>query len=156
MFRRMIEGLEPLRNNIADRFAASLRFELRCRHGESGLVHEIFAGVSVRTFGIGPSVVHGSKRPFTTYSGDNGSPCQELVLFPPELKRTLRMGKWTTAGSPARSAMVMNMHVDSAGDLSSSAHVPGYGEFKLKKRINCRSARETSPESAVRHRLSQV
>jgi hypothetical protein len=30
------------------------------------------------------------------------------------------MGKWTTAGSLARSAMVMNYHVDSADDLDKS------------------------------------
>ena len=78
-------------------------------------MHKLFAGVSVRTFGIGPSVVHSSISTSGTYNSDNGGPCQELVLFPP--------------GGLAGSAVVMNMCFDSAGDLSSSAHVPGYGDI---------------------------
>jgi hypothetical protein len=35
------------------------------------------------------------------------------------------VGKWTTPGCLARSAVVMNYHVDSAGAFYSSAHVPG-------------------------------
>ena len=78
---------------------------------------------------IALNVFHGSNAPFGTYSGDNGSPCQELVLFPPEVKRTLPERKWNTPGGLAGSAVVMNMCFDSAGDLSSSAHVPGYGDI---------------------------
>ena len=46
-----------------------------------------------------------------------------------EVKRTLPERKWNTPGGLAGSAVVMNMCFDSAGDLSSSAHVPGYGDI---------------------------
>ena len=78
---------------------------------------------------IALNVFHGSIVPFGTCSSDNGSPCQELVLFPPEVKRTLPERKWNTPGGLAGSAVVMNYHVDSAGAFYSSVHVPGYGDI---------------------------
>ena len=69
--------------------SVSLVFQLLCRLQESSAVHKLFAGVSVRTFGIELSVVHSSISTSGTYNSDNGGPCQELVLFPPELKRIL-------------------------------------------------------------------
>ena len=87
------------------------------------------AGVSFIILPIALNVFHGSIVPFGTYSLDNGGPCQELVLFPPQPKRTLPMRKWNTPGCLARSAVVMNMPVDSAGAFYSSVHVPGYGEI---------------------------
>ena len=92
-------------------------------------MHKLFAGVSAMTFGIALNVVHSSVSTSGTYNSDNGSPCQELVLFPPQPKRTLPMRKWNTPGCLARSTVVMNMPVDSAGAFYSSVHVPGYGDI---------------------------
>ena len=73
--------------------SVSLVFQLLCRLQESSPVHKLFAGVSAMTFGIALNVVHSSVSTSGTYNSDNGSPCQELVLFPPQPKRTLRVGK---------------------------------------------------------------
>ena len=51
------------------------------------------AGVSVRTLGAALNVVHSSVSTSGTYNRDSGGPCQELVLFPPELKRILPVRK---------------------------------------------------------------
>jgi hypothetical protein len=78
--------------------SVSLNFQLPAAPEEPSAVHKLFAGVSVTTFANGLSVVHSSGSTSGTYTRDDGSLCQELVMFPPELKRTLPMRKWTTAG----------------------------------------------------------
>ena len=87
------------------------------------------AGVSVTIFASGPSVVHWLECTICYLQRITVTHVRKLVLFPPEVKRTLPERKWNTPGGLAGSAVVMNMCFDSAGDLSSSAHVPGYGDI---------------------------
>ena len=86
------------------------------------------AGVSLITLATALNVFHRSGAPFATYTRDNGGPCQELSLFPPELKRTLPTRKWNTPSRVVRSAVGLNMRVEFAGAFSPSAQVPGYGD----------------------------